>query len=330
MQRGQWQTGIAGLLLAAMIFVRAQADNFSDGATAFSLQDYKTALRYFEAASHETPGNADVYYYLGVSYAKTNQPEQARSALMQALSLAPPGSAMAAQAKEALARVNHGARSAQGPWTNQANQISQTGQTSSAETTPANQAADAPDKADTRNYAKEVSSEGLPAYWEAPSMPLKVYIETQPLDPALRPLAIHALDEWCGASGGKVSYQLADREADAGITLHWVSHLDAGEQLSGSSAQHKGGITYPQCVPQKNFCKFIKADIQMPLRNTFNQSMFSDGELHGFVLHELGHALFSWGHSSDPRDIMFFEGNRSWQLSQADKNTICTIYNGGN
>jgi len=68
-------------------------------------KDYPQAIEYLEKAAKMSPHNAEVYYYLGLSYYKIDEKEKARESLFRVMELAPQ-SELAHEAEKELKKIN--------------------------------------------------------------------------------------------------------------------------------------------------------------------------------------------------------------------------------
>ena len=85
-------------------------------------------------------------------------------------------------------------------------------------------------------------------------------------------------------------------------------------------------------VPQIKNNQLVKIDIKLKNRDA-DGNIYQDAGLKSLAMHEIGHALGLFGHSSDPNDVMYFDGDvinsqtNYKEISERDKNTLKAIYN---
>lgn len=137
--------------------------------------------------------------------------------------------------------------------------------------------------------------------WSKSSMPLKVYIpqsstvtgfkKTYPVDVA------RALKQWNTDTKGFVTFVSVNDPKKADIVIEWKNKMNKAEYIDSAK-----GHSYVWGVTQIGNPTKIKLVTSHPLND--NHSL-SDNVVYMISLHEIGHALGVWWHTSDPKDIMY-------------------------
>lgn len=167
--------------------------------------------------------------------------------------------------------------------------------------------------------------------WSMTRMPLRVYFEpskeVRNYQNSYDTAVPRALDLWCKATEGKLSWKTVDEKRNADIEVKFTadpaevgkseSHSEAGVCESQSARQRGakiGGINY--CL-----VKLLTTD--------HDGNPYSQDALEATAAHEIGHALGMREHSSNPNDVMFFAATKTVKegLTERDSNTIKYIYN---
>ena len=130
--------------------------------------------------------------------------------------------------------------------------------------------------------------------------PISVYVADIPAPERLRHAYIndveYALEQWTGCSEGKLRFQQVDSE-EADIRIYWAKGTP-GPELDplgeASLFRFYSGDFY------------VKMSILLEERPSLRDSHHA--ELRAVLLHELGHAIGLWGHSTERGDIMCRSG----------------------
>jgi Tetratricopeptide repeat len=146
-------------LAMAGLLASAHADSLNDGIVAYKNRNYPQATQLFATAARQTPGNANAYFYLGLSSTRQQQYALARQAFERVIQMSPPQSELAAKARNNISYL-----------TNQ--QIALSG--NSLRTTTIMKAALAP--ATRENYLTHVLAQGKVIRFTLAKMPLRVFI----------------------------------------------------------------------------------------------------------------------------------------------------------
>ena len=155
------------------------------------------------------------------------------------------------------------------------------------------------------------------------SMPLKIYINPviEGIDPEInlyfKRIVIDAMYEWKTASKNKITYQITDNKKIANILIIWDWKKENTYLFNKTMGFCKSQINTENKSLKKSTIKvYLNPD------ELFEKSK----KIHITMLHELGHSLGLFNHSSDPEDIMYYAVNKIKPLSQRDKNSIKWLY----
>lgn len=168
------------------------------------------------------------------------------------------------------------------------------------------------------------TSDGDTHKWN--EMPLTVYIESGADVPHWTPecnqIMKGAFDEWAAVSNGAVSFKFVDNPKAARILCNWTADM---HKLRNPAEQGDTHIVWRE----QGF--LLKAEITMLTRNPVNpQQALDNTKIKQTALHEVGHALGIGGHSTEPKDVMYFANTSmsSPELSARDQKTIQLLYAG--
>ena len=168
------------------------------------------------------------------------------------------------------------------------------------------------------NYIQNAQSNGKIVRWNLSRMPIKIYIESTPYFSAVK----NAFDFWIKASDPKtISYILVNNPKNADISVSFVSEI--GKK---SDKAYLSGIATP-------FIKgYVLESCNIKLRTIDENNIpVSQEEIFPTALHEIGHSLGIWGHSSIESDIMYDSESANAKksaktLSNRDINTLRLLY----
>lgn len=173
------------------------------------------------------------------------------------------------------------------------------------------------------DYFFEVTREGV-IRWQAPQMPLKVYVAPGDTTPGYRPqfadLLKQSFASWSQASGGLVSFALVDRPEQAQIICQWSNDPSKFKNIAES------GHAVLDSSTRTGLVRGTITILTVPL---VEQVPVTDNRMRRTCLHEIGHVLGLAGHTSNPEDAMFHTMGveDTWKdLSVRDANTIVRLY----
>ncbi len=137
-------------------------------------------------------------------------------------------------------------------------------------------------------------------------------------------LVANSFNKWAAACGGKFSWSFTSDQRRADYTIGWTSHT---QQLSTGD---EAGLTTTDTVDDADSNHEIIEHATTRVLTRYNGRALSDDEIAKTVLHEVGHGLGLEGHSSNPRDIMYYavSGRQKFSLTPRDANTISRLYAG--
>lgn len=163
--------------------------------------------------------------------------------------------------------------------------------------------------------------------WGKEQMPLKVFVKPNPQIPGFyktfNDLVRNALEQWCKATNGTVSYKFVEKPDSANLV--W-SYTDDRKDCTTDSNTGLGGATDLKARIADE--KPEKANTIILVKDHPNGTFRDQKLLTRSCLHEMGHALGMNGHSPNNQDVMFVFGNKDDKvtLSERDKNTIKKLY----
>jgi tetratricopeptide (TPR) repeat protein len=167
--------------------------------------------------------------------------------------------------------------------------------------------------------------------WSMTRMPLRVYFEpsneVRNYQDSYATAVPRALDLWCKATDGRVSWKTVEEKRNADIEVRFTADpADVGKSESHSEA----GVCESQSVRQKG-AKIggINHCVVKLLTTDHDGNPYSQEALEATAAHEIGHALGMREHSSNPNDVMFFAATKTVRegLTERDANTIKHVYN---
>jgi tetratricopeptide (TPR) repeat protein len=172
------------------------------------------------------------------------------------------------------------------------------------------------------DYYKEMIRAGV-LRWPATQMPLRVWIDDGSKATGYRPVftAIlkQAFADWSDASNGKIKVTFVPDVLKANIICRWS---DQPEKFKNSAEAGESRL-------YSDRYGIAKGELSILTVPTSSTLPITDNRLRAIVLHEVGHLVGMTGHTSDPRDIMFYSAaaGDSWRdLSARDKATIARLY----
>lgn len=133
-----------------------------------------------------------------------------------------------------------------------------------------------------------------------------------------------AINNWSRATNGGLKFQeLQSGDADIVIIL-----TDALSPSSESEDPGRSGSVAPKIEKDK----LEGVNIKLKTKYGNGGQKYDINRFYILAQHEMGHALGVWGHSSDPRDIMYYDGdyiseiNPNKVITPRDSNTLSLVY----
>lgn len=147
-------------------------------------------------------------------------------------------------------------------------------------------------------------------------MPIRVYVGDIPVPKTLRKQYLEVLEEvlstWEKVSDGKVRFTQTDDREIADIRLSWSNKLPSyPENPIGEAVLVR--------------TEEIHVEIKVGLRDSTTIRPLSPHAAKSILLHELGHAIGLWGHSPNPRDVMYYAAKANYPTKR-DINTLQKVY----
>lgn len=162
------------------------------------------------------------------------------------------------------------------------------------------------------NYVVNPDSDFRLLRW--PVFPLRVFfVQDEQNTEARRSLAIDGFDKWGPATNNGATYRVVSQQSDANVTVRFFAYKGGpGDSLGDSQLSF---------FEESGTLSFARVNIGITGDNRNDEIT---------ATHEFGHALGIYGHSPNPDDLMYFEGNdtRGGELTSADANTLLTSYCG--
>lgn len=179
------------------------------------------------------------------------------------------------------------------------------------------------------NYLNQMLADKDAYQWKEDALPIKVYLESgtgiKGFRPSFKRIVVESLEEWCKASGKKLSYQLTDDKEKSQIVVAWTDQVIQSSDSSSGKERMDAGLTTPNVVDGK----ILSAYVLIQTYKSQKGQNRGDNELKATCLHELGHAMGLGGHSKYVKDIMYYKSTprQLLCLSDRDKATVAQLYN---
>lgn len=147
-------------------------------------------------------------------------------------------------------------------------------------------------------------------------MPIHVHVEDISAPKGLKKQYLEVLEEvlstWEEVSDGKLRFTQTTSQEAADIKLCWNNKLPS---------YPKEPIGEAVLVRAKR----IHVEIKIGLRDSTTISLLKPRDAKSILLHEFGHAIGLWGHSSHPRDVMHYAATADYP-TERDINTLLKVY----
>jgi tetratricopeptide (TPR) repeat protein len=180
------------------------------------------------------------------------------------------------------------------------------------------------------DYFQAVSTPFI-SRWSMTRMPLRVYFaptnEVRNYQQSYDTAIPRALDLWCKAIEGRLSWKTVNEQRNADIEVVFTADpADVGK----SESQSEAGVCQTRVLRKKGAkISAIDGCVVKILTTDHDGNPFSQDALEATAAHEIGHALGMKQHSSNANDVMFFSATKTVKngLTERDINTIKCIYN---
>ena len=144
-------------------------------------------------------------------------------------------------------------------------------------------------------------------------MPVTVYI-TPTLQAAYLPALRYAMRQWESVSDGKIQFQELQTSKDADIWVRW-----------GHGSTVKMDMTYGRAELTRHHAGTFSVEIVLSLPKPSISEELPQEAARTVCLHEFGHAIGLWGHSSDPLDVSFW-ASIAQRPTARDRATLLKVY----
>ena len=165
----------------------------------------------------------------------------------------------------------------------------------------------------SKTYAPNYVSSVRLLHWTL--FPLHIYFNRDANYSAARQaLAVKGFNQWVAATGSDgVTYNVVNSEAASNVTVHFYDFTGGPGDTLGTTV-----VSYYDASSTIN-----SADMSLGITGDKANDVLT-------AAHEFGHALGIYGHSPNPTDLMYFEGNQSNNgiITSLDLNTVLTAYCG--
>jgi predicted Zn-dependent protease len=155
-------------------------------------------------------------------------------------------------------------------------------------------------------------------------MPIKIYMDTTDVpdnwSTSFRDAFVQAASEWCDASGGLVRVEFISEPVTPCIRVKWVHDTPMGHAEAI-------GVTRFTTVTYYGNTYFDNVYMELATTDMSTGQPYSQERARITSLHELGHALGLWGHSTNINDIMYGSGTIvATAISYDDARCIKKLY----
>lgn len=185
------------------------------------------------------------------------------------------------------------------------------------------------------DFFQSICWQGRPRRWPLTKIPIKLFLANGTDDAGrsakgfreeFNYIFLSAFDTWIKASQGRLAYVIVTDPNQADIACTWTDD---------PAFLHKEGNKVEQGVARVDFKEnggdtldITSVHVILLVNNRESGQPLTTDEMKKACLHELGHALGFAGHSSSPKDVMFFsESPAVWPaLTKRDKATMLRLY----
>ncbi len=177
------------------------------------------------------------------------------------------------------------------------------------------------------SYIEEALNDTQVIRWSLYNQPIKYFIDFKANVPDYYTALVNkSFGQWQKSLDGIISFQQVNDPKSAQIYLSFVD-VDSSSFCHGQNCEYSVGTTVPVIQDQK----LKSMDVTINVKNNLG-SYFSPEEISTVIVHEIGHALGIWGHSTYVMDIMFYSADKLYgdnsqkYISQRDINTVKLLY----
>lgn len=292
------------------------SDHYAAGKVFFVHADYANAKKEFVIALKNSPSNTNCRYYYAQTLIHLNKVAEAEKEYEKIIETAPRSEA--ARLSIAGISILHEYKIAQ----------KQDGLRFASSSGSSQSQIDALDKNKVKNsyIYNAVDEKGRVIRWSKSKMPVKVYFaevkNTKGYNPSYVSIIKSTFKQWGDNSKGLISFQYVPSKTNADIIISFEKSLEGSESGKG----YLSGLTKPYYTDKRLLYITIKYAVNRP-----DGKSVPDNEMYNTSIHEIGHSLGIWGHSSDESDVMYpvasaaiSAGHRA--LSVRDINTLQLLY----
>jgi tetratricopeptide (TPR) repeat protein len=182
----------------------------------------------------------------------------------------------------------------------------------------------------TSDYLDTCLASGKPCKWMKSKLPLKVFIDNPTsmvgFQSSFRRDCLAAFDEWARASDYRLHFVTVAARELADITIDWTN--DGGNVVKKGVGVEQGVTRHSIGQDDEGNPWIMKEDIRILVKHRNGGEPLTDSEMRAVCMHEIGHALGLYGHSTNTEDIMFFSGTpaTSGSITDRDRRTIVRLY----
>jgi tetratricopeptide (TPR) repeat protein len=175
---------------------------------------------------------------------------------------------------------------------------------------------------DTDDYLTEVTAVGVHR-WPQKLIPIKVYIHSGINVPGYRDsfqsVVRQCFIDWSKASSYKIQFEFVSAPREASLECFFVDDVS---KLNNPAEAGEARVT-------TNKTGIIKGTIKLLTKPMSPILPLTDNRMRVICFHEIGHILGLTGHTSNPKDAMFYSesfSDKYYELSGRDARTITRLY----